>query len=93
MLDRNSGQRWIIYPAWAPPGSRKVVRKPSQHGMPLYEDLELTSPDGVKVKAYLILQGANKADQEQEAKKRPTVLFLHANAGNMVRLPVGSDRP
>jgi hypothetical protein len=52
--------------------------------MPLYEDLTLDTPDGLKIKAYLILQGGNKADQETEAKRRPTVLFLHANAGNMV---------
>ena len=59
--------------------------------MPLYEDLTLDTPDGLKIKAYLMLQGSSKADQETEAKRRPTVLFLHANAGNMVRLAFGQE--
>lgn len=54
--------------------------------MPIYEDLTLESPDKLKIKAYLMLQGAGLSGKagEDEAKKRPTVLFLHANAGNMV---------
>lgn len=86
----DSGQRYIIYPAYAPAGSRKHVDKPDQHKMPIYEDLTLESSDKLKIKAYLILQGAGLAGKagEEEAKKRPTVLFLHANAGNMVGLRV-----
>lgn len=52
--------------------------------MDLYEDLTLTTPDGLRIRAYLMLQGATQQEQETEAKRRPTVLFLHANAGNMV---------
>lgn len=81
-----SGQRYIIYPAYAPSGSRQNVDTPDKHKMPIYEDLTLESPDKLKIKAYLMLQGAGLAGKagEEEAKRRPTVLFLHANAGNMV---------
>jgi hypothetical protein len=58
--------------------------------MPHYEDLTLETPDNLKIKAYLILQGATasnvgKPKLNTEAASRPTILFLHANAGNMVR--------
>lgn len=55
--------------------------------MPHYEDLTLDTPDGLKIKAYMILQGAGegKEGMREQAVKRPTILFLHANAGNMVR--------
>lgn len=49
--------------------------------MPNYEELTLQTPDGIKIKAFLMLY-------EQDgvaAKDRPTVLLLHANAGNVVR--------
>lgn len=54
--------------------------------MPVYEDLTLTTPDKIKIRAYLMLQGAADGPEaaERESKKRPTILFLHANAGNMV---------
>ncbi|KAK3805946.1 MAG: alpha/beta-hydrolase [Linnemannia elongata] len=67
----------IIYPANFPEGSRTHVAKPSQYGLP-YEDLTLTTPDKVKIKAYLI-----KHPDDSVARKRPTILYLHANAGNM----------
>ncbi|KAF9432409.1 hypothetical protein BGZ76_010842 [Entomortierella beljakovae] len=43
-----------------------------------FEDLTLTTPDGVKIRAYLIKQPG-----DEHAKSRPTILYLHANAGNM----------
>lgn len=54
--------------------------------MPDYEDVILESHDKLKIKAYLIRQGASTPGEagDAEAKKRPTILFLHANAGNMV---------
>ncbi|KAF9980110.1 hypothetical protein BGZ65_005543 [Modicella reniformis] len=67
----------IIYPANFPEGSRTNVAKPSQYGLP-YEDLTLVTPDNVKIKAYLI-----KHTDDSEARRRPTILYLHANAGNM----------
>lgn len=57
-------------------GSRLTVATPAEYDLP-YEDLELLTPDGVKIKAYLMLQQA-------DAHKRPTVLLFHANAGNVV---------
>lgn len=55
--------------------------------MPFYENVTLETQDDLKLRAYLMLQGAaqGKEAAESEAPKRPTVLFLHANAGNMVR--------
>ncbi|KAF9910369.1 hypothetical protein BX616_010877 [Lobosporangium transversale] len=67
----------IIYPANFPEGSRKHVAKPSQYNLP-YEDLTLITPDKVKIKAYLI-----KHPDDSIARRRPTILYLHANAGNM----------
>ncbi|KAF9385156.1 hypothetical protein CPB97_005103 [Podila verticillata] len=67
----------IIYPANFPEGSRTHVAKPSQYNMP-YEDLTLVTPDKVKIKAYLI-----KQPDDNVARRRPTILYLHANAGNM----------
>ncbi|KAI1315624.1 hypothetical protein EDD11_000576 [Mortierella claussenii] len=67
----------IIYPANFPEGSRTQVAKPSQYNMP-YEDLTLMTPDKVKIRAYLIKQPDNLV-----ARQRPTILYLHANAGNM----------
>lgn len=47
-----------------------------------YEEITLTTSDGERLQAYTILQGEATA-------KRPTVLILHANAGNMGhRLPI-----
>jgi hypothetical protein len=90
----SSGQTYIIYPAYAPSGSRTDVPTPDKHGMPVFEDLTLESPDKLKIKAYLMLHGASASGTDlEEAKKRPTILFLHANAGNMVRgLSLGPPR-
>lgn len=46
--------------------------------MTSFSDLTLTTPDNVRIRAYLILQ------PDDIAAKRPTVLLLHANAGNLV---------
>lgn len=52
------------------------------HRMPDYRDLTLETPDGVKIRAFLVPQS--------NASQRPTLLYLHANAGNMGhRLPIG----
>ncbi|KAF9965281.1 hypothetical protein BGZ70_005127 [Mortierella alpina] len=67
----------IIYPANFPEGSRTHVAKPSQYNMP-YEDLTLVTPDKVQIRAYLI-----KHTDDDLARRRPTILYLHANAGNM----------
>lgn len=71
-------QSSIIYPSSLPEGSRINVPTPEAHGLP-YEDVTLLTPDAVKIKAYLLLQQSNPSS-------RPTVVLLHANAGNVVRL-------
>lgn len=45
-----------------------------------FEDVELTTPDSVRIKAYLMLQPGEKPESH------PTVILFHANAGNVVRL-------
>ena len=53
------------------------------HGMPVYEELDLETPDKVKIKAFLILHS------EIPNKKRPIIIVLHANAGNIGhRMPI-----
>ncbi|KAF8310987.1 alpha/beta-hydrolase [Clavulina sp. PMI_390] len=90
------GQGYLIYPANIPPGSRQTVSTPQDYGLP-YEDLELITSDSVKIKAYLILQRPNDSgtnifhnseqatimQDDKFASTRPTVLFFHANAGNV----------
>lgn len=70
-------QSRLIYPANLPAGSRHDVPRPEDFGMP-GEEVELVAPDGVKLKAFVI-----KAPVDPS--QRPTVLLLHANAGNVVR--------
>ncbi|GAA6025486.1 hypothetical protein JCM8202_001965 [Rhodotorula sphaerocarpa] len=76
-------QTRLIYPANLPAGSRLNVPRPEEFGMP-GEEVELVAPDGVKVKAFVI-----RAPAGHEPSQRPTVLLLHANAGNVGhRLPI-----
>ncbi|CAE6411458.1 unnamed protein product [Rhizoctonia solani] len=73
------------------------VATPADYGLP-YSDLTFTTPDNVKIRAYLLIQrrtllspdgSVGPAEVETEgddadyARLRPTVLFLHANAGNV----------
>ncbi|KEP49800.1 alpha/beta hydrolase family protein [Rhizoctonia solani 123E] len=91
------GQNSLIYPSNVPEGSRTKVATPAEYGLP-YTDLTFTTPDNVKIRAYLLIQrkvllsadsslGPAEVDTEGDdadyARSRPTVLFLHANAGNV----------
>jgi len=89
------GQNYLIYPSAFPPGSRTEVPIPTDFNLP-YQDLELTTPDEVKLKCYLMVQrkdlshvgGAyveTKAEEtdEQFASTRPTVMMFHGNGGNI----------
>ncbi|KAI0055297.1 alpha/beta-hydrolase [Artomyces pyxidatus] len=49
------GQNFLIYPSAFPPGSRENVPVPTDFSLP-YSDLELTTPDNVKLKSYLLMQ-------------------------------------
>ncbi|CAI2184742.1 8339_t:CDS:2 [Funneliformis geosporum] len=53
------------------------VPTPSDYDMP-YREVTLTTSDKVKIRIYVIQQG-----NDIEARKRPTILFCHGNAGNM----------
>ncbi|GAA6008960.1 uncharacterized protein JCM10292_006577 [Rhodotorula paludigena] len=78
-------QSRLIYPANLPPGSRTNVPRPDEFGMTPFDEIDLTAPDGVRIKAFVIpyaRDGVKPSD-------RPTVLLLHANAGNVGhRLPI-----
>lgn len=85
-------QRVLIYPSSFPTGSRTEVATPEEFDLP-YSTEWLNTPDGIKLHAYLMLQEkasekeknrGESLDKDQTVKRRPTVLFLHANAGNMV---------
>ncbi|RIA94604.1 Alpha/Beta hydrolase protein [Glomus cerebriforme] len=71
----------LIYPARFPEGSRQFVQKPSDFGMEYTEEI-LTTKDGIRIRAYI-------CKLPKIARFRPTILFFHANAGNMGhRLPI-----
>ena len=56
-----------------PPG----YRNPGEHGIP-YEDVWLDTEDGVRLHAWWV-----RPDKVEERRARATLLFFHANAGNM----------
>ncbi|KAI0288275.1 Alpha/Beta hydrolase protein [Russula brevipes] len=94
------GQNFLIYPSAFPTGARENVPTPADFSIP-YADLELTTPDNIKIKAYLLLQrhvlGINETPAEWRAQSdegfaatRPTVLMFHGNGGNHGhRIPLG----
>ena len=63
--------------------SRTLVATPPEHGIDRWEEIWLKTDDGEKLHCYLMTQPS------ELARKRPTVIFFHANAGNMAhRLPI-----
>ncbi|KAJ1736539.1 bem46 protein, variant [Coemansia sp. Benny D160-2] len=80
-------QRDMVYPAAFPAHSRERVPLPSQFGMPHFDDIRLETPDKVLIRGYLIKQAA-----DEETKRAPTLIYFHANAGNMGhRLPIAKQ--
>lgn len=85
----------MIYASYMPPGSREKVPKPSDFDMTDWEEIDLIAPDQVKTKAFVIL-AATRSEKNPDQKTlnewrrhRPTILMLHANAGNVGhRLPI-----
>ncbi|KAI8903522.1 Alpha/Beta hydrolase protein [Gorgonomyces haynaldii] len=70
-------QNRLIYASEFPQDSRTNVPKPDEFGMQ-YESIHLTTKDKIRLKCYLI--GSDKP---------VTLLYLHANAGNLGhRLPI-----
>ncbi|KAJ2357920.1 bem46 protein, variant [Coemansia sp. RSA 2618] len=77
-------QRDMVYPAAFPAHSRERVSLPSQFGMPHFDDIRLETPDKVIIRGYLIKQAT-----DEETKRATTLIYFHANAGNMGhRLPI-----
>ncbi|CDS07656.1 hypothetical protein LRAMOSA01605 [Lichtheimia ramosa] len=73
----------IIYPSSFPEGSRTQVAKPSDYGMQ-YTEQVLTTKDNIKLHTYTMV-----LENEDEARAANTILYFHANAGNMGhRLPI-----
>jgi abhydrolase domain-containing protein 13 len=76
-----ANQKSLIYPANMPEGSRELVDTPDKLGLP-YEDVWFNSEDGLKLHGYFI-------EHPQNAERKFTILYCHANAGNMGhRLPI-----
>lgn len=64
----------------APPSNPEGLRSPKDHRLN-FEDVHLTTSDGVRLHAWFIPCGA-------DSRTAPTVLFCHANAGNIgLRIP------
>lgn len=85
-------QRNLVYPSNVPSGSRTEVPTPDLFGIDDYEVVMLETPDGEKLHAYLMTQKivsekersrGEKEGPDETMRRRPTVLVLHANAGNM----------
>jgi dienelactone hydrolase len=71
-------QTLMIYASHFPQDSRSNVDNPAMYGME-YEDVNLTTSDGFNLHAYFVKSHKNPKN---------TILFCHANAGNMGhRLP------
>jgi len=96
------GQNYLIYPASFPQGSRTFVATPGEFNVP-YEELTLVTPDGVKIRGYLMRQRAvlphelksqqveshSELSDDEFASTRPTIMMYHGNAGNIGhRLPL-----
>jgi len=77
-------QNELIYPRNYPTGSRTDVPIPSRFGITNAESIELPTPDGETLHAYL-LRPSNTS-----LSKSITMLLFHGNAGNIGhRLPIG----
>jgi fermentation-respiration switch protein FrsA (DUF1100 family) len=77
-------QNELIYPRSFPAGSRTDVPLPSRFGITNAESIELPTPDGETLHAYL-LRPSNTS-----VARNITILLFHGNAGNIGhRLPIG----
>ena len=78
-------QTFLIYPSHLPEGSRQQVDSPADWQMSVYEHvwIPVAASSGVKIHAYFI------PSRSSTLRKPWTVVYCHANAGNMGhRLPV-----
>ncbi|XJO77632.1 hypothetical protein BDV3_002185 [Batrachochytrium dendrobatidis] len=79
-----------MYPSSFPQGSRDHVSRPDEFQMSNYESVSIKTKDGVMITGYLIKPTAsNHSSISADALPSHTLLYLHANAGNMGhRLPI-----
>lgn len=66
----------LVYRPESPANSRIYVPAPSIFNLP-YQSIYIRSGDGTMLHMFFISQ------PEDKAKKVPTLLFLHGNAGNV----------
>ena len=77
-------QNELIYARDFPAGSRTEVPPPSQFGMLNAESIDLPTPDGENLHAYLLRPVSTPLS------RNITILLFHGNAGNIGhRLPIG----
>ncbi|KAL9095629.1 MAG: hypothetical protein Q9165_002061 [Trypethelium subeluteriae] len=73
----------MIYPRNIPLNARTEVPKPSQFGIQDFEELQIPTPDGESLNAFLI-RPSNK-----QFARNITILTFHGNAGNIGhRVPI-----
>ena len=84
-------QSRLIYLPQLPAGSRETVWAPSQFQME-FEEVWIETEDGISLHAYWIPKKKKEKKEEEKEKKEEenfTILYCHANAGNMGhRLPI-----
>ncbi|KAI8137101.1 Alpha/Beta hydrolase protein [Fennellomyces sp. T-0311] len=75
----------LIYPSSFPEGSRAHVAKPSDYGIECFTEERLRTRDHIRLHTYIMMI----SEDEKIASEAPTILYFHANAGNMGhRLPI-----
>ena len=74
----------LIYPRNIPADARTHVPKPIRYGISNAEDLQIPTPDGESLNAFLFHKPNSKRS------KNVTMLMFHGNAGNIGhRIPIG----
>jgi len=70
-------QEKLLYFPNIPPEARKEFLSPRSFGLEaLFEEVFITTPDGLRLQAYLILSPV-------DSHLAPTILYFHGNAGNL----------
>merc|ERR1711871_1017703 len=79
-------QRGLIYMANMPPESRTKFQDPAEMGLE-HVEMFLKTPDGESLQFWAFPQGGASGGSGK-SKRCPTIVFFHANAGNLSqRLP------
>ncbi|KAI9827604.1 MAG: hypothetical protein M1826_006266 [Phylliscum demangeonii] len=83
-------QNEIIYPRNVPAGARTEIPRPKDFGYLDYEELQIGTPDGETLAAYLIKPPSASAQRQRDLSRPPiTIITFHGNAGNIGhRVPI-----